>query len=101
MSQPRLYLDEDAMHSSVVFGLRARYVDILTALEAGMINREDQEHLAVASAAGRVLYTFNLSDYCVLHQVWASQQRFHGGRNAKFALNSSPHGPERSPSTRR
>jgi len=44
-----------------------------------MIGREDRDHLATASASGRVLYTFNLADYCVLHQTWISQQRSHAG----------------------
>ena len=79
MSQPRLYLDEDSMRGSLVFGLRARNVDVLTALEAEMINREDEDHLAAASASERVLYTFNVADYCVLHQAWISQQRGHAG----------------------
>jgi hypothetical protein len=79
MSQPRLYLDEDSMRRSLVFGLRARNVDVLTASEAEMINRDDEDHLATASAAGRVLYTFNVADYCVLHQAWISQQRSHAG----------------------
>jgi len=77
MSQVRLYLDEDAMRRSIVFGLRARNVDVLTASEAEMINRNDQEHLAAATASGRVLYTFNVADYCVLHQTWISQDRPH------------------------
>src|ERR1700693_6244500 len=79
MSQVRLYLDEDAMRKALVFGLRARNVDVLTAAEAEMINRDDQDHLAAAAASGRVLYTFNVADYCVLHQAWISQQRFHAG----------------------
>jgi hypothetical protein len=33
MSQARLYLDEDAMRKALVFGLRARNVDVLTAAE--------------------------------------------------------------------
>ena len=56
MSQSRLYLDEDAMRNSLVFSLRARYKDVLTALEAGMVNRDDKDHLAAAAASGRVLY---------------------------------------------
>jgi hypothetical protein len=79
MSQPRLYLDEDSMRRSLVFGLRARNVDVLTALEAEMINRADEDHLAAAAASGRVLYTFNVADYCILHQAWISQGRFHAG----------------------
>ena len=79
MSQARLYLDEDSMRRSLVFGLRARGVDVLTALEAGMINRDDEEHLAAATAATRALYTFNVADYCVLHQSWISRKRAHAG----------------------
>ena len=67
MSQVRLYLDEDSMRRSLAFGLRARNVDVLTAAEAGMINRQDEYHLIAASADGRVLFTYNTSDYCALH----------------------------------
>jgi len=56
MSQARLYLDEDAMRRSLVFALRARNVDVLSAAEAEMVNRDDQDHLAAAAASGRVLY---------------------------------------------
>lgn len=38
MSQIRLYLDEDSMRKSLV--------------EADMINRQDEDHLTTASAAG-------------------------------------------------
>jgi len=79
MSQTRLYLDEDSMRRSLVFGLRARGVDVLTALEAGMINRDDEDHLAAATVAGRALYTLNVADYCVLHQSWTSRNRAHAG----------------------
>jgi uncharacterized protein DUF5615 len=79
VSQTRLYLDEDAMRRSLVFGLRARNVDVLTASEAQMINRDDQDHLATATASGRVIYTFNVADYCLLHKSWISQERFHAG----------------------
>ncbi len=49
MSQPRLYLDEDC---------------------------NDQDHLTRTSASVRALYTFNVGDYCVLHQAWLSQRKF-------------------------
>ena len=79
VSRPCLYLDEDAMRRSLVFALRARSVDVLTAGEAGMINRSDEDHLVAASALGRVLYGFNVADYCRLHQSWTSQGRTHTG----------------------
>lgn len=44
-----------------------------------MINRDDEEHLAIASSSGRVLYTFNVADYCILHHNWISGERSHAG----------------------
>jgi len=43
VSQVRLYLDEDSMRRSLVFGLRTRVVDVLTGAEAAMINRQDED----------------------------------------------------------
>jgi hypothetical protein len=71
MSQVRLYLDEDTMRRSLVFGLSARNVDVLTAAGADMINRQDEDHLTAASSAGRALFTYNAADYCALHQTWS------------------------------
>jgi len=79
MSQVRLYLDEDSMRKSIVFALRARSVDVLTAAEAGMVNREDEDQLEVAAGAGRSLFTYNTSDYCPLHQRWMGSARTHAG----------------------
>jgi hypothetical protein len=83
MSQVRLYLDEDAMRKALVFGLRARNVDVLTAAEAEMINRDDRDHLAVAATSGRVLYSFNVADYCILHQAWMSEKGFTPGLSSR------------------
>jgi len=45
-----LYVDEDAMDEDLIYALRIRGVDIMTALEADMIERNDQEHLDYATA---------------------------------------------------
>jgi len=79
MSSIRLYLDEDAMHRSLVFGLRERGIDVSTAAEAQMINRPDSEHLATAAASGSTLYSFNVADYARLSQTWISQGHTHAG----------------------
>lgn len=50
----RLYIDEDAMDEDLIYALRVRGIDVVTALEAGMIERSDREHLDYASAQGRV-----------------------------------------------
>jgi hypothetical protein len=79
MSRVRLYLDEDTMRRSLVFGLRARSVDVLTALETEMINRADEAHLSTAANLGRVLYTYNTADFCILHQDWTTRKHQHAG----------------------
>ncbi len=83
MSQLRLYLDEDSMRKSLVSGLRARSVDTLTASEAEMINRADEDHLRAASADGRMLYSYNLEDFCILHKAWVSQGILHAGSSSR------------------
>lgn len=53
----RLYFDEDSMDHALVVALRARGVDVVTALDAGMIERPNEEHLEHAAAEDRALYT--------------------------------------------
>jgi predicted nuclease of predicted toxin-antitoxin system len=75
----RLYFDEDSMRRSLVRALRARGVDVITALEAGMIEREDAEHLDYATEQGRVLCTFNVGDFYRLHADYVAHGRSHAG----------------------
>ena len=63
------------MDKALVSALRARGLDVLTAREADMIERRDDDHLAFAAREGRVLYSFNVGDYCRLH----THVRFHAG----------------------
>ena len=75
----RLYLDEDAMRHSLVYALRARGIDVLTALEAGMIECDDRTHLEYATEQGRVLCTFNVGDFYRLHREYVALGRRHTG----------------------
>ena len=63
----RLYLDEDTMREAFVRALRARGVDVVTALEAGMIERPDREDLDYATAQGRssASSTLAISTSCI------------------------------------
>ena len=79
MSRMRLYIDEDAMRHATVSALRTRTVNVVTAAEAGMLNRSDEEQLTAATLAGRVLYTFNARDFFRLHQAWLSRGLTHAG----------------------
>jgi hypothetical protein len=75
----RLYLDEDAMDHDLLRALLARGMDVTTALQAGMIEREDNEHLDYATAQGRVLYSFNVGDFSRLHRAYLAGVRSHAG----------------------
>lgn len=75
----RLYFDEDSMQRSLVRALRARGVDVITALDAQMIERSDVEHLAYATQAGRVLCSANVGDFYRLHSELLAQGQSHAG----------------------
>ena len=75
----RLYLDEDSMDKELVAALRARGVDVVTALEKKMIGRADAEHLNYATQEGRVLFSFNRGDFYKLHSEYLSQGKYHSG----------------------
>ena len=75
----RLYIDEDAMARALVQALRARNVDVLTVFEAEMAGDSDPAQLAYATEQGRVIFTFNVGDYCRLHTEYLAQNRTHAG----------------------
>ena len=75
----RLYIDEDAMDSDLVQALRARGVDVITALDVGMIEQKDEDHLYYATVQGRVLYSFNIGDFFRLHTAYLGEGKSHAG----------------------
>ncbi len=79
MSDIRLYFDVDSMERAVIAGLRARGIDALTSQEAGTTNQSDEEQLRFARSEGRVLFTFNASDFCRIHTQWLASGNSHAG----------------------
>ena len=75
----RLYCDEDSMGSSLVAALRSRGIDMTTALEDDMVDRQDGEHLDHATRHGRVLFSFNRGDYFQLHTEHLMLGKSHAG----------------------
>jgi len=67
------------MDRDLVQALRARGIDVITALEAGKIDRADSEHLDHATAQGRVLYSFNVGDFYRLHTTFLAEGKSHAG----------------------
>jgi hypothetical protein len=77
--KPSLYLDEDTMATALVVALRARGADVQTVVEAGLRGKDDKSQLEWAAVKGRVLYTFNVSDFCRLHQEYLDHGKEHAG----------------------
>lgn len=75
----RLYFDEDSMWHALMTALRARGIDVQTALEAAMIARTDEDHLAFATSHGCVLCSFNVGDFYRLHTRYMVQHQAHTG----------------------
>ncbi len=96
MSRIRWYLDEDAMERGLVRGLQARGIDVLTAYDAGMAGREDRKQLECASELGRVVFTFNVDDFCRLHAEYQASGQEHAGvvvaHRRRFTLGQQVHG---------
>ena len=67
------------MHSMLVRALVGRGVDVRTALDCGMINRSDDDHLQYATAEGRVLFSYNIADYCRIHDEVLRGGKSHAG----------------------
>jgi len=72
-TQISFHLDEHVA-TAVAHGLRRRAVDVTTTVEEGLMSSTDEEQLAYATAAGRVMVTHDV-DYLVLH----AQQVSHAG----------------------
>ena len=72
-----LYLDED-VPVELARQLKRRGIDVATAQEAGMLGRSDHEQLEYATAAGRVLLTYD-NDFIGLARRWFEEGRHHSG----------------------
>lgn len=73
-------LDEDLSYR-VAEGLRRRGVDAISVYEIDRANRRipDGDQLEYASAAGRVIVTYNRADYQKLDASWRADGHAHSG----------------------
>ena len=74
-----LYFDEDAQDSDLIRALELRGVGVIGAWAAGMRERSDEQHLLLATAQNRTLYSFNVRDYGRLQKEFLAQGRSHAG----------------------
>jgi hypothetical protein len=77
--QISLYVDEDAMSRALIRGLRCRGIDVTTVLDEGKAGKSDRAQLEYAARTRRVLYSFNVNDFCRLHKEYLTEGKSHSG----------------------
>ena len=79
MSAIKLHLDEDADAHALLNALRHRGLDVSSSRELALLQCSDENQLAWAFEHGRVIYTYNASDFCRLHSEFTGHGRHHAG----------------------
>jgi Domain of unknown function (DUF5615) len=79
MSLICLYLDEDTIKGALIRAIRNSGVDVVTTSEAGRLGALDERQLIWATEQRRVIYSFNMGDFCRLHSSFVTQEISHGG----------------------
>lgn len=79
MSRILFYLDEDASSLALLKALRNAGLNAITPADTGRLGYSDEEQLAWARDEGRVIYSFNIKDFCRLHRDWLLSDRNHAG----------------------
>lgn len=79
MNQICFYLDEDTINAALVKALRNANLNVVTVADAGKLGCSDEEQLIWAIKQGRVIYSFNIGDFCRLHRDFVAQERNHAG----------------------
>jgi hypothetical protein len=74
-----LYLDEDTIKTALVKALRNADLDVITVVDAGMLGRSDEEQLNWSTEQKRVIYSFNIGDFCKLHKNYVIRGKTHTG----------------------
>jgi len=79
VSQIFFNLDEDILNRSLVKAMRDAGLDVMTTAEADNLSSPDEQQLIWATQQGRVIYTYNVGDFCRLHKIYIEQGRSHSG----------------------
>lgn len=79
MSQIRLYIDEDAIARNLVEAFENANIDVLTTADVNRLSFTDEEQLMWAAEQSRVIYSFNVGDFCRLHGSFIERQINHAG----------------------
>ena len=74
----RLYCDED-VDARLVEALRRRGYEVVTTVEAGLLEASDEEQLAYAVSQQRAFVTHNIKHFPGEHKAWVKSGRKHWG----------------------
>jgi len=66
MEEPIKFYTDENVSSAIVNGLRRRGIDVLSAKDAKMLGKSDEEHLQFATEKNRILFTQD-DDFLKLH----------------------------------
>ncbi len=78
MSSPRFFTDED-VYGYLAPALRRAGIDALSTPETGRRGQSDESQLDWATVEGRVLVTFNVAHFALLHSTTIREGRHHAG----------------------
>ena len=73
-----LYLDEDVTNQLAVM-IEQRGFRVVSAVDIGLLERPDEEHLIYAIEHKMTLFSYNERDYIELARRWATEGRTHAG----------------------
>jgi Domain of unknown function (DUF5615) len=62
-----------------VKALRNANFNVVTVADVGRLGYPDEEQLIWATEQGRVIYSFNIGDFCRLHRNFMAEERNHTG----------------------
>ena len=79
MSKICLYLDEDTIKNALVKALQNTDLDVITVVDAGMLGASDEKQLIWSTEHKRAIYSFNVGDFCKLHQDYMILGKTHTG----------------------
>lgn len=79
MSRICLYLDEDTIRSALVKALQNANLDVVTVADAVMLGASDEKQLIWSTEHKRVIYSFNIGDFCKLHRDYMVRGKTHTG----------------------
>ena len=79
MSKIRFFLDEDTIKAALIQTLRNADFDVVTVADVGRLGYADEEQLLWAIEQKRVIYSFNIGDFCRLHRDFMVQEISHTG----------------------